>query len=108
MSRNQLLGEPAKFTSDKDTDRRGGNIRPNEMLEKLKDPVLADLFTKFVNKEITKEQFLEQLSKTPIKAEANPIPPEAMKEAAEPVVAQEVPAPTPEAVAEPKPIVQPR
>ena len=103
MSRNQLLGEPAKFTSDKDTDRRGGNIRPNEMLEKLKDPVLADLFTKFVNKEITKEQFLEQLSKTPIKAEANPIPPEGMKAAAEPapIKAQPIPEPVAEVAAEP-------
>jgi len=95
MGRNNLLGEPVKFTSEKDTDRRGGNIRPNEMLEKLKDPVLADLFTKFVNKEVTKEQFLEQLSKTPIKANANPLPPEAPKMAAEPKPAPE---PTPEPV----------
>ena len=112
MGRNKLLGEPAKFTSEKDTDRRSNTVRPNEMLERLKDPVLADLFTKFVNKEITKEQFLEQLSKTPIKANANPLPPEAPKMAAEPkpapeptpepVVAEQPPAPAPEAPKAPK------
>ncbi|CAB5220061.1 hypothetical protein UFOVP237_66 [uncultured Caudovirales phage] len=107
MGRNELLGEPAKFTSEKDADRRGGNIRPNEMLEKLKDPVLADLFTKFVNKEITKDEFLQRLKETPIKAEANPIPPEGMKAAAEPAPIEAQPAPEPVAEVSAEPVAKP-
>ena len=102
MGGNKLLGDSTLFSSNKDKDPRGGITRPDQMLEKLKDPVLADLFAKYVDQEITQQQLIEQLQKTSIPrreqpaAKAPPAPP-----IAAPV--QEAPAPAPEAVTTPAP-----
>ena len=84
MGGNKLLGESTLFTSNKDKDPRSGMTRPDQMLEKLKDPVLADLFAKYVDQEITQQQLIEQLQKTSIPrreqpaAKAPPAPPTAV------------------------------
>jgi len=122
MGGNKLLGESTLFTSNKDKDPRSGMTRPDQMLEKLKDPVLADLFAKYVDQEITQQQLIEQLQKTSIPrreqpaAKAPPAPPTAVPVAdvgAEtPWVSPygldakkqaEAPAPAPEAVTTPAP-----
>ena len=72
MGGNKLLGDSTLFSSNKDKDPRGGITRPDQMLEKLKDPVLADLFAKYVDQEITQQQLIEQLQKTSIPRREQP------------------------------------
>jgi len=75
MGGNKLLGASTLFTSNKDKDPRGGFTRPDQFLDKLKDPVLADLFAKYVDQEITQQQLIEQLQKTAIPRREQPASP---------------------------------
>lgn len=115
MAGSKALGPGTLFASDRYSDNRGGITRPNQMLDKLKDPTLVDIFTKFVNGEIDKNTLLSNLKEQPA-AKAPPAPPTAVPVAdvgAEaPWVSPygldakkqaEAPAPAPEAVTTPAP-----
>lgn len=84
MSRSKALGEGTLFASDRYSDPRSGITRPNQMLDKLKDPTLVDIFTKFVNGEIDRNKLFYELKYTPAEETTTATPP-AVKPPAPPV-----------------------
>jgi hypothetical protein len=64
------LNRPSKFTSEKDFDRRSGIILPDQFENTLKSKALADIFKKYVDRKITKDELVQQLKDT-ITSEAN-------------------------------------
>jgi hypothetical protein len=86
------LNRPSKFTSEKDFDRRSGIILPDQFEGTLKSKALADVFKKYVDREITKDELVQQLKDT-ITSEAN-----AKLKAAAPAAEKPV---TPEVTTEP-------
>lgn len=84
MDRSKALGEGTIFASDRYRDSRRGITRPNEMLDKLKDPNLVDIFTRFVNGEIDRNKLFYELKYTPAEETTTATPP-AVKPPAPPV-----------------------